>query len=63
MEARRPEITYSRLPGVSAREEEAALDAAYAYLLTLADRLGCDGPTDEAGDDCRPGGEAEAPDG
>lgn len=62
MEARRPKITYSRLPGVSAREEEAALDAAYAYLLTLADRLGYDGSTQGAGDDRRPDGEAGAPD-
>ena len=62
MEARRPEITYSRLPGVSAREEEAALDAAYAYLLTLADRLGCDGSTRGAEADDPSDGEARAPD-
>jgi len=34
-----PKITYSRFPDVSAREEEAALDAVYAYLLALHDRL------------------------
>ncbi len=63
MKARNPKITYSRLPGVSAREEEAALDAAYAYLLDLADRLGCEGPTEEAGDDRLPDGEAGSSDG
>ncbi len=62
MKARNPKVTYSRLPGVSAREEEAALEAAYAYLLALADRLGCEGPA-EAGDDRLPDEEAGASDG
>jgi len=62
METRKSKITHSRLPGVSAREEEAALDAAYAYLLALADRLGCDGSTRGAGDDGPLDGEERAPD-
>lgn len=63
MEARKSKITYSRLPGVSAREEEAALDATYAYLLDLADRLGCDGSTQGTGDERLPDGEAGSSDG
>ncbi len=44
-----PKITYSQLPGVPTCEEEAALDAVYAYLLTLHDRLDHDGTTHAKG--------------